>query len=138
VSQDRPDIQDLLQTVQEFLDSCVSRLDGEMRYHARVASHLLGICAREIALSPALDTAERSRLCAVLGSEEDLGTLERRLGTEIRDGTFDDRFDDIVELLLQNAIEKLAVVRPDHLAPMHRERAARFGTSPARGRGRDS
>ena len=48
MSQDRPSINDILLTVQKFLDDTGPKLSGEAKYHAQVSSYLLGICEREL------------------------------------------------------------------------------------------
>ena len=41
----------------------------------------------------------------------------------IRGGGFDDRWDEILGVLLEEAVERVAIVRPDVLAPEHNTRS---------------
>lgn len=102
--QDRPDLDDLLATVADFLGEARARLDGEARYHAIVCAHLVGICRRELEARgvTAPDAGARRRWCDAA-----------------RAGVWDDRLDDAVALALDDVIAKVAVVSPDHLAPDH-------------------
>ena len=43
MSQDRPSINDILLTVQKFLDDTGPTMSGEAKYHAQVSSYLLGL-----------------------------------------------------------------------------------------------
>jgi hypothetical protein len=121
MSQDRPSINDLLQTVQKFLDDIGPTLSGEAKYHAQVSSYLLGICDREIRLGAETDFKERARLSGFLGRNGDLPELIETLATEIRAGKLDDRWDETLALVLDQTIDKVKIVRPGVLAPMHRD-----------------
>jgi hypothetical protein len=122
MSQDRPSINDLLLTVQKFLDDLGPTLSGEAKYHAQVSSYLLGICEREVRLGVETDRKELARLAAFLGREGTLPELTEALSASIRSGALDDRWDETVELVLEETIDKVKIVRPGVLAPMHRER----------------
>jgi len=121
VSQDRPSINDILQTVKKFLDDTAPKLEGEAKYHAQVSSYLLGICDRELALSAGFDAAEQARFSAFLGRDGSVAELTKALCDDIRAGRLDDRWDQTLELVLANTIDKVKIVRPGVLAPMHRD-----------------
>ena len=106
MTQDLPDLANLLLTVRAAVDGFAGKLDGESRYHAQVASYLLSIAAREVAAGP----------------EPTTGISNARLCTEIREGVRDDKWDETLHLVLERVIGKVAVTRPDHLAPMHRSK----------------
>ncbi len=120
MTQDRPDIGDLLATVQSFVERITPKLTGEDRYHAQVAAFLLAICGREIAVPAGAAEIARRMLADFLGREGELPELTAALSAEIRAGACDARWDDTLALVLDRTIAKLAVVRPDHLAPEHR------------------
>jgi len=120
MSQDRPAIDDILATVQQFLDGAGDSLEGDKRYNAQVARYLLAICEREMRLGPALDAAERQRLAAFLGADGTLAALNQRLAADIRAGHLDDRWTQTLDLVLSQVIDKVTVVRPERLDPMHR------------------
>jgi len=120
MSQDRPDIADLLATVQEFIDRITPKLEGEDRYHAQVSAYLLAICGRETRLGAPIAAAEQPRLAAFLGHDGAWPDLVRELSRDIRAGGCDGRWDAALDLVLFQVIDKVSVVRPDHLAQEHR------------------
>ena len=75
MTQDRPDIADLLATVQAFVERITPKLAGEDRYHAQVAAFLLAICGREIAVPAGAAEIERRMLADFLGREGELPEL---------------------------------------------------------------
>jgi hypothetical protein len=121
MSQDRPSINDLLLTVQKFLDDTGPTLSGEAKYHAQVSSYLLGICERELRLAGDYDRKEAAALSAFLKSQAPLPVLTEALCTKIRAGACDAQWDEVLNLVLTQTIDKVKVVRPGHLAPMHRD-----------------
>lgn len=121
MSQDRPSINDLLLTVQKFLDDVGPTLSGEAKYHAQVSSYLLGICERELRLAAGYDAKEAAALAAFLGRQGSLPELTEVLAQEIRAGKLDARWDETLELVLAATVDKVKVVRPGVLAPMHRD-----------------
>jgi hypothetical protein len=120
MSQDRPAIDDLLLSVEQLLGECASKLEGELRYHAQVAAYLLQICRREIRLSPGFDAAEAEVLADFLGRKAPLDELERGLADAIRAGRCDGQWQEALDLVLAQTIDKVRIVRPGHLAPEHR------------------
>jgi Domain of unknown function (DUF6285) len=120
MSQDRPAIDDLLLSVEQLLGECAPKLAGELRYHAQVAAYLLQICRREIRLASGLDAAEREALIGFLGRKAPLDELERGLAENIRAGVCDAQWEAALDLVLAQTIDKVRIVRPDHLAPEHR------------------
>jgi hypothetical protein len=121
MSQDRPSINDLLLTVQKFLDDTGPTLTGEAKYHAQVSSYLLGICERELRLAGDFDRKEAAALSAFLKSQAPLPEMTEALCKSIRAGKLDDRWGEVLNLVLAQTIDKVKVVRPGHLAPMHRD-----------------
>jgi hypothetical protein len=121
MSQDRPSINDILLTVQKFLDDTGPKLQGEAKYHAQVSSYLLGICERELRLAGDFDRKEAASLSAFLSTEAPLRAMTETLCANIRAGTYDDKWDEVLNLVLAETIDKLKVVKPGHLAPMHRD-----------------
>ncbi len=121
MSQDRPSINDLLLTVQKFLDDTGPTLTGEAKYHAQVSSYLLGICERELRLAGDFDRKEAAALQAFLKSDAPLPEATEMLCRNIRAGQYDGNWDALLDLVLAQTIDKVKVVRPGHLAPMHRD-----------------
>ena len=119
-NQDRPALDDVLQTVQAFLDEVTSKLSGESKYHAQVSSYLLSIGVRELHQGPAAAAKERAELAQVLGHDDTLEELRIEASAAIRAGRLDNRWDEMVDLVLGHITAKAAIVRPDHLAKQHR------------------
>jgi hypothetical protein len=120
VSQYRPDINNILLTVQKFINETTSKLQGETKYHAIVASYLLGIAERELRLAPGFDKQEVAKLSDILKASGSLEDLHKTLAKGIRSGTLDKDWDALLDAVLAQTIRDVSVVRPDHLAPQHR------------------
>jgi hypothetical protein len=121
MSQDRPSINDILLTVQKFLDDTGPKLQGEAKYHAQVSSYLLGICERELRLAGDFDRKEAAALSEFLGSGAPLDAMTGALCEGIRAGKYDGDWDRVLNMVLEQTIDKVKVVKPGHLAPMHRD-----------------
>jgi hypothetical protein len=107
---DAPTAMELLESVREWLDrEVIPATDGRLRFHARVASNVLGMVEREIELGPAQEAAHRRRL-AQLGVADDA-----ELAAAIRSRAFDDRADELRDLLAETVRDKLAVANPRYL-----------------------
>jgi hypothetical protein len=114
--QDRPTAAELLEAIREFLDADVMRsVEGRVRFHTRVAINALGMIERELQLGPELDAAERQRLAALLGHDADLPALTAELASRIRDGSLDDRREDVVATVRDSVRAKLLVANPDYV-----------------------
>ncbi len=116
--QDRPTAPELLEAVREFLERDVMSADtlsGRVRFHARVAANVLDIVERELRLGARLDQAVRSRLAALLGHDGEVDDLLTELASGIRDGSLDDRGDEVVASVRESVRAKLEVANPRHL-----------------------
>ena len=114
--QDRPTAAELLEAIREFLaQDVMPSVEGRVQFHSRVAINALGMLEREVRLVPDLDAAERARLGALLGHDADLRTLTAELATRIRDGSLDDRRDEVIGAVRASVRAKLLVANPDYL-----------------------
>lgn len=104
-----PPLDELLVTVREFLLEIRQELTGAQRYHAQVAAFLLEIALRELQ-HPGAEVAVRNSF----------GRDLQRLRTAIRSGALDTRDAELRSALLSDAIAAVAITRPDHLHPEHR------------------
>jgi hypothetical protein len=121
MSQDRPSTNDILLTVQKFLDDTGPSLSGEAKYHAQVSSYLLGICERELRLAGDFDRKEAAQLSELLDSNLPLDTMTAEFCANIRAGQYDQNWDRTLNLILEQTIDKVKVVKPRHLDTMHRD-----------------
>jgi len=86
-------------------------LDGRHRFHLRVAANALGIVKQELELGPALASAERERLTALLGQDGEASVLNAELARRSRDGAIADD-GQLVEHLLRSLGDALAINNP--------------------------
>jgi Domain of unknown function (DUF6285) len=114
--QDRPTAVELLEAIREFLEHDVMEaVEGRVRFHTRVAVNALGMLERELRLGPELDADERERLTDMLGHDADLPTLTAELARRIRDGSLDDRRDDVVPAVRDSVRAKLLISNPGYV-----------------------
>lgn len=116
MAQDRPDLLELLRTVEVFLqERAMPALEGELAFQARVSANLLRIAQRELRDGPAMDAAAAARLRALLGSDGPLDEQTRRLAAAIRDGSLDGRMAEVNSHVRQSVEDKLRVTNPGYL-----------------------
>jgi hypothetical protein len=116
MSQHQPPITELLRAARDALRVCAARLDGQERYLALSAAYALGICERELEHGACNDAAERSELAGLLGRDAPLSELRDALCDRIRSGALDDRWTEILGLLVRQAGRDASVVKPEHVA----------------------
>ncbi|MBO2447900.1 phosphotransferase family protein [Actinomadura barringtoniae] len=106
---DLPNASTLLDAVGTFLLEA-EQPDDRLRFHARVAASALRIARREALLGEAHKAAHQGRLQS-LGCK-----TEAELALAVREGTLDDRIDEVIEAIRATTIDKLTVANPRHLA----------------------
>jgi hypothetical protein len=107
-----PTISELVEAVRELLrDELAPATDGALRFNVRVAANVLAAVERELELGGAQAVAHAERL-ARLGAVDDAA-----LAQSIRDGELDDRLDEAVAVLRDDAAERLAIANPRYLLP---------------------
>lgn len=129
MSRDRPDVAEIIRTVDEFVAQIVEHLDPQGRYDALCARYLLGIVERELQHGVRMDSIELQRIETFLGETGTLHELTEKLASSIRAGVYDSRWDEVSDLVLGQIIHKVAVSRPEQLDNDHR--AAAFGAGPS-------
>jgi Domain of unknown function (DUF6285) len=119
--QDLPNPDQLLTAVARFLREDAGPAlgrhgDNALAYQARVAANMVDTVARQTALAPAADAAERRRLQVLLGlpDEADLAALNRRLASRLADGAIDSGHPGLAEHLWATTLAKLAVDQPGY------------------------
>lgn len=107
---DRPTAAEMVEAVREWIErDVVAATEGRLQFHARVAANMLATVERELAVGPEQAVAHRHRLEA-LGVRDDA-----ELAARIRDGSLDDRLDDVRRLVWESVRDKLAVANPKYL-----------------------
>ena len=122
--QDRPSAAELLKAAQEFCDrDLLPNLTGRVRFHARVLQNVLGILEREWTGEEDAVRSEWERLRTLLDKATDppetFGAIRdevvawnKELGSQIRNGELDDRWDETVDAVYETVKEKLATANP--------------------------
>jgi aminoglycoside phosphotransferase (APT) family kinase protein len=105
---DRPSAGELLDAVGEYLDQVRDSVPGRVGFHARVAANVVATVRRELELGPAQSRAHAERLAA-LGVSDDAA-----LAAAIRDGSLDDRADEVTRAVRASVRDKLAVANPGY------------------------
>ncbi len=106
---DVPTAAELVEAVREWIERDVAAGAPVPAFHARVASNVLAIVERDLQLGDEHDERHARRLDA-LGVADD-----RELAAGIRSGRFDDRLDEVRDLVWASVRDKLAVANPAYL-----------------------
>jgi hypothetical protein len=107
---DVPTVAEMIEAVREWLERDVMTSEqARLRFHGRVAANMLAMVERELDLGPSQAVAHAARLAA-LGVGDD-----RELASAIRDGSLDDRLDEVREAVRASVIAKLEVANPRYL-----------------------
>lgn len=124
--QDRPDMQELLEAVRQFLErDVVPELEGTKKFNARVAANVIAIVQRELSCEPEHFQREWESLAAILGLDEtppnEPGTRHQQLRERnatlcqrIRDGDADhgEWGRAVRQHVRRTVIDKLTVANP--------------------------
>lgn len=103
----RPTASELAEAVREYLDGDVSgATSGRVRFHARVASNVMRMIERELAVGPAVAARHADRL-SVLGCAD-----EAALAAAIRSGDLDEA--DAIPLVAAAIADQLAIANPGY------------------------
>lgn len=107
---DAPSAAELVEAVREWIDNDVlPATDGRLKFHARVASNMLGMVEREFELGSSQQAHHHARL-ERLGVDDDAA-----LAGAIRRREFDDRGDELRAALRESVVAKLSVANPAYL-----------------------
>jgi hypothetical protein len=105
-----PTTGELAAAVREYLRTDVlAATEGRTQFLARVAANVTGQIERQLALGPDQDRAHAERLAA-LGVADDAA-----LAQAIRDGSLDERADEVFAAVRARVVDRLRVTNPRHL-----------------------
>jgi len=117
MSTNRPDKNELIETVREFLEEKVlPLLDGTTAFHTRVAINVLKIVERELEHGPLLEKKEHDGLHRLLKIEGDVKELNEELCKQLRDGRMDFRNDALIAHMRQTTLDNLSIDNPRYSA----------------------
>ncbi len=104
-----PTAAELVESVREWIErDLLPTTQGRTKFHARVAANVLAMVEREILAGDAQHGRHRERLASL----EMVDDVE--LATAIRDGSLDDRLDDVRKVLAADVAARLAVANPTY------------------------
>ena len=108
----RPTAIELVEAIREWVEGDVrDATDGRVAFHTRVASNALHTLERELALGP-IHQAQHAAGLAELGCAD-----EADLAGRIRAGAFDDRTEEVRQIVARAVRSKLEVANPRWLVP---------------------
>ncbi|MEM7465972.1 MAG: phosphotransferase family protein [Pseudomonadota bacterium] len=110
-----PSALELINSAVNFLrDDVMNETSGRTNFYARVAANSLEIAAREHALRPAFDAAERTRLQGILGHESDLISLRWTLVEKLRSGSIPLNDASLCAHLRQTVYDNITIDQPTY------------------------
>lgn len=113
--QDKPDMADLMQAVQDFVgEEIASQLTGHVAFSARVAGNVLALMQRELDLGSRFRAAQQARLEALLKQTGTLEVLNRILCEKIAQGALGPNDEALMDHLKRATMGKLAIDQPTY------------------------
>ena len=113
--QDEPTPTELIKAVADFLRNEIAPvIKGHNAFKLRVGINALDLVTRQLALEPASDAAETTRLTQLLEMQGSLGDLNRALSEDIAGGKVDLQTPGLSDHLWQTTMDKLAVDQPNY------------------------
>jgi hypothetical protein len=113
--QDEPTPTELIKAVADFLRNEITPvIKGHNAFKLRVGINALDLVTRQLALEPAGDAAEATRLSQLLDMQGSLGELNRALADRIAKGEMDLQTPGLSDHLWQTTMDKLAVDQPNY------------------------
>lgn len=120
LTQDRPDIPEILRTVAEFIHGVADRGSGSERYNALCAVFLLKVVERELAAGTLAAQSQMREVARLTGEAPSATEPYAAFCARVRAGELDAQWDAVMAFALRQVIDKVRITNPDHLEPMHR------------------
>jgi len=119
LSQDKPDIKEILVTVKELLEGIANKSKGSERYDALCGAFLLSVVDRELDFGARQDESQSGELQQLLGREGSLSDLYQQFCQQVRGGELDEQWPAAFDFAFKQVIDKVSVTNPKYLAEMH-------------------
>ena len=84
MSQDKPDIKEILVTVKQLLESIANKSKGAERYDALCGAFLIGVVDRELECGERQDENQRCDLQVLLGRKGSISDLYQQFCQQVR------------------------------------------------------
>jgi GTP cyclohydrolase FolE2 len=120
ITQDQPDVAEILRTVAEFARGVAARSMGSERYDALCAAFLVEVVDRELAAGTAPLLRQQAELSALLGAASAPQRLYEDFCRRVRAGALDADWERAFDFALHQVIDKVRVTNPAYLEPEHR------------------
>ncbi len=120
MSQDKPDIKEILITVKQLLESIANKSKGSERYDALCGAFLLSVVDRELDFGERQDENQSGELQQLLGREGSLSELYQQFCGQVRQGELDEHWPAAFDFAFKQVIDKVSITNPNYLADMHR------------------
>ncbi len=116
MAMDRPTAAELVSATRDFLtDKIAPELSGFNAFQLRIATNVLAIVERELAIYPEAENSERQALQSLTGEDtQDVKELERALATKIRSREVTLETEGLKDYLWQSVLTKLAIDQPHY------------------------
>jgi alcohol dehydrogenase class IV len=112
-----PTSAELAAAVRQFLqDDVMPAADGRLRFLARVAANAVAQVERELLLGDEVRQAHARRLARLRFRDD------AELCAAIRDGSVEERIDEVLAVVRADVVDKLRIANPRHLRPDDAER----------------
>lgn len=115
-----PSSAELVYALRTFLEEDVMPgTEGRLSFMARVAGNVAGMVERELVLGPVREARQEARLATLgMGDDDELAEAVRR-------GELDQRRGEVIELTLDDVLEKLSIWNPRYVEPEDADRVVR-------------
>lgn len=115
-----PSSAELVHALRTFLEEDVMPgTEGRLSFMARVAGNVAAMVERELVLGPVHEARQGARLAALgMGDDDELAAAIRR-------GELDERRGEVIELTLDDVLEKLSIWNPRYVEPEDADRIVR-------------
>ncbi len=120
MSQDKPDIKEILINVKELLENIANKSKGSERYDALCGAFLISVVDRELDFGGRQDENQSVELKQLLGRDGSIKELYELFCHQVRSGEMDPQWTSAFDFAFRQVIDKVKVTNPNYLDEMHR------------------